>query len=278
MPTYSNTELTTALNAGNSVKIYSGSTSIIINSAAQLPAGTSFTADILINPATQTFTDKTLIDSSNYFADDGDTSKKLQFQLSGLTTGNTRVVTVPDSNLTLVGTTLTQTLTNKTLTAPVISTISNSGTVTLPTGTVTLATLTGTETLTNKDLNSATNTIPTKPIAKVIGLNLNNAGSDNAVSIPFSNYIIRKVIVTNASTSLAASAATLGVFTATGGGGSTIVTAATLTALSSGTKFTDMTIALSADRLTASTLYIRNVLAHGSAATCDVYIMGDILI
>lgn len=50
----------------------------------------------------------------------------------------------------------TQTLTNKTLTTPVISSISNSGTVTVPTGTVTLATLTGTETLTNKTLTKPT--------------------------------------------------------------------------------------------------------------------------
>jgi hypothetical protein len=49
-----------------------------------------------------------------------------------------------------------ETLTNKTLTTPVISSISNSGTVTIPTGTVTLSTLTGTETLTNKTLTSPT--------------------------------------------------------------------------------------------------------------------------
>ena len=47
----------------------------------------------------------------------------------------------------------TETLTNKTLTAPVISTISNTGTLTLPTTTGTLATLAGTETLTNKRID-----------------------------------------------------------------------------------------------------------------------------
>jgi len=44
-------------------------------------------------------------------------------------------------------------LLNKTLTAPMISTISNSGTITLPTGTRTLATLDGAETLSNKTLS-----------------------------------------------------------------------------------------------------------------------------
>lgn len=58
-----------------------------------------------------------------------------------------------DSAVTLTG---TQTLTNKTLTAPVISTISNTGTVTLPTSTDTLVGRATTDTLTNKTLSSAT--------------------------------------------------------------------------------------------------------------------------
>lgn len=56
-----------------------------------------------------------------------------------------------DSAATLTG---TQTLTNKTLTAPVISTISNTGTVTLPTSTDTLVGRATTDTLTNKTLTS----------------------------------------------------------------------------------------------------------------------------
>lgn len=55
---------------------------------------------------------------------------------------------------TAVGTTDTQTLTNKTLTAPVISTISNAGTLTLPTSTDTLVGRATTDTLTNKTLTS----------------------------------------------------------------------------------------------------------------------------
>lgn len=49
-----------------------------------------------------------------------------------------------------------QTLTNKTLTAPVISTISNTGTLTLPTSTDTLVGRATTDTLTNKTLTSPT--------------------------------------------------------------------------------------------------------------------------
>jgi hypothetical protein len=54
----------------------------------------------------------------------------------------------------------TQTLTNKTLTSPVISTISNTGTVTLPTATDTLVGRATTDTLTNKTMTSPTVTTP----------------------------------------------------------------------------------------------------------------------
>jgi hypothetical protein len=54
----------------------------------------------------------------------------------------------------VVGTTDSQTLTNKTLTAPVVATISNSGTLTLPTGPDTLVGRATTDTLTNKTLTS----------------------------------------------------------------------------------------------------------------------------
>lgn len=47
--------------------------------------------------------------------DDGDTSKQLKFQLSGITASNTRTLTVPDASTTIVGTDTTQTLTNKTI-------------------------------------------------------------------------------------------------------------------------------------------------------------------
>jgi hypothetical protein len=71
---------------------------------------------------------------------------------------------------TMVDTDTAQTLTNKTLTAPVISTISNTGTVTLPTATDTLVGRDTTDTLTNKTLTS-----PTVNTATISGGTINNA-------------------------------------------------------------------------------------------------------
>jgi len=70
------------------------------------------------------------------------------------TTGssNTLTIAIDSTVATLTG---TQTLTNKTLTAPVIATISNTGTLTLPTSTDTLVGRATTDTLTNKTLTSA---------------------------------------------------------------------------------------------------------------------------
>ena len=72
--------------------------------------------------------------------------------------GNAVTFAIDSTVATLTG---SQTLTNKTLTTPVISSISNTGTLTLPTSTDTLVGRATTDTLTNKTLTSPTVTTAT---------------------------------------------------------------------------------------------------------------------
>ena len=53
-------------------------------------------------------------DNTFFVKGDGDGTNKLQFRLSGLTTGSTHVLTVPDASCALVCLNASQVLTNKT--------------------------------------------------------------------------------------------------------------------------------------------------------------------
>jgi hypothetical protein len=72
----------------------------------------------------------TVLDSEFQILDNSDPTKIAQFQASGITAGQTRTYTLPDASTTVVGHDATQTLTNKTLTAPNISSPVITGTVT----------------------------------------------------------------------------------------------------------------------------------------------------
>jgi hypothetical protein len=87
---------------------------------------------------------------------EGTTADASELTLSAGEPTADRTVTLPNATTTLVGIDTTDTLTNKTLTSPVISTISNTGTLTLPTSTDTLVGRATTDTLTNKTLTSPT--------------------------------------------------------------------------------------------------------------------------
>lgn len=114
----------------------------------------------VINGAT--FDSITVPDSGFTIQDNGDATKQLKFQASGITTATTRTLTAPDANTTIVGTDATQTLTNKTLSGNIATNlISGAATVTLPTTTSTLSTLALSETLTNKTLTSPVINTPT---------------------------------------------------------------------------------------------------------------------
>lgn len=75
----------------------------------------------------QTLANKSLTDATTYFKDNADATKVMQFQLSGITTGTTRTLTVPDvtGTLTVLGNTSTGTgsvvlATTPTLVTPVL--------------------------------------------------------------------------------------------------------------------------------------------------------------
>jgi hypothetical protein len=87
------------------------------------------------------------------FGFSGSTSGTTTVQASAVAGTNTLTLPATTSD-TLVGKATTDTLTNKTLTAPVISTITNTGTLTLPTSTDTLVGRATSDTLTNKVLLS----------------------------------------------------------------------------------------------------------------------------
>jgi hypothetical protein len=90
-------------------------------------------------------------------------------------------ITLPTIADTLVGKITTDTLTNKTLTSPIISTIVNTGTLTLPTVTDTLIGRLTTDTLTNKSISGATNTFTLIPDA-ALSANVDLLGTPQTAS------------------------------------------------------------------------------------------------
>lgn len=105
-----------------------------------------------------------------------------------------------------------------------------------------------------------------------------NTTADQPISIHSAGYIVRKIIVANASANLTLAAG--GIYTAAAKGGSAIVLAIqAYTALSTATKFLDLTLAaiLGSDYQTVGTLFLSLTTGQGSAATADIYIIGDSL-
>jgi len=110
----------------------------------KLISNTIASGDVPITPSSvDTLTNKSLVDNSNYFINNADNTKRIQFQLNGLTTATTRVVSFPDADLTIVGTATTQTLSNKSLvdnSTFVISNADNSKKITFDVSGITTAT------------------------------------------------------------------------------------------------------------------------------------------
>lgn len=116
-------DLVTDANAARPVT--AGGTGATTASAARTNLGLASFAD---TSTAQTFTNKSLVDSTTYIIDETDATKRIQFQVSGVATATTRTWTFPNASDTFVGLAATQTLTNKTLTSPTINGATISGT------------------------------------------------------------------------------------------------------------------------------------------------------
>lgn len=119
-------------------------------------------------------------------------------------------------------------------------------------------------------------------LGSLIAANFNST-ADQIITI-FDNpakYIVRRIIVTNASTSLTTAAG--GVYTAASKGGTAIVAAAqAYSTLTASTLFLDLTLSATGNASTTvkssiPNLYLSLTTAQGAAATADVYVYGDIL-
>jgi len=116
------------------------------------------------------------------------------------------IITLPDSTGTVTLDNTIQTLTNKTLTAPTISTITNTGTLTLPTSTDTLVGRATTDTLTNKTLTSPTINTPQ------VGTSINDTTGNEVIKITATGSAVNELTIANG-------ASTTGpTLSATGGG------------------------------------------------------------
>lgn len=114
-------------------------------------------------------------------------------------------------------------------------------------------------------------------LGKLIGANM-NVTTDQAIPITrigSQKYIITKIVVTNASTSL--TNADGGIYTTTSKGGTAIVAAAQVyTALTSATVALDLTLAVN-NTYTLDNLYFSLTGTQGGAATADIYVFGIVL-
>jgi hypothetical protein len=88
--------------ADNSSLVTSGAFSTTLTSTGVTTVTLPTTGTLATRAGTETLTNKSLVDATTSIVDDGDATKKMQFQLSGLTTATTRTLTVPDASGTIM--------------------------------------------------------------------------------------------------------------------------------------------------------------------------------
>lgn len=114
-----------------------------------------------------------------------------------------------------------------------------------------------------------------KLLGVIKGVNLATAAPTDlgTISIGAQSYLVDKmlVVVTSAAGTLAAT--TIGLFSAAGGGGVTLVAATALTGLT-GNSIAQSLPATATSVLTSSSLFVRSTVASLSAGTADIYLLG----
>jgi hypothetical protein len=110
-------------------------------------------------------------------------------------------------------------------------------------------------------------------------VNLNSANTDNTIHITslWTNWIMHSCLVKNKGTTASLTTATAGLFTAMGGGGTTLAANQALSAITSNAVNTDrnltsLTLSASSVWRNHEVLYLRVGTAQGAAATADVYV------
>jgi hypothetical protein len=202
----------TTLTANTSLALASGATVTAINDEDNMSSD-SATA-LATQQSIKAYVDTQVTAQDLDFSGDTGGAQSIDLDSQSLTiTGGTGIDTVGSSQTitfaidsTVATLTGSQTLTNKTLTTPVISTISNTGTVTLPTATDTLVGRATTDTLTNKTIDVDNNTVSnievdnfkgTAVVTEAEGI----GSSDNDTSLPTSaavkDYVDTQVATAN---------------------------------------------------------------------------------
>lgn len=114
-------------------------------------------------------------------------------------------------------------------------------------------------------------------LGSLTGANLNST-ADQAIPMGAAKYIVRRIVVTNASGTPTLAAG--GIYPAASKAGTALVSAAqTYTSLSAAGISMDLTLtgAVTATVLSAASLFLSLTTANGSALTADVYVFGDAL-